>query len=86
MKIRGFFAVDHPQCDVWKQKTQILIAHQKEGIDRTKKSSASSQKQYPYGLEEFAHIFGKLTTPNVMFESKKTQILTEFLDGTKKYS
>ena len=26
----------------------------------------------------------ELTTPYVMFESKKTQILIEFLDGTKK--
>ena len=25
-----------------------------------------------------------MTTPYVMFESKKTQILIEFLDGTKK--
>ena len=32
------FAVDHPLCDVGKQKTQSLIAHQKEVIDRTKKS------------------------------------------------
>ena len=68
-----------------------LIAHQKEGIDRTKKSSASSQKQYPYGLEEFAHIFGKLTTPTyVMFEWKKNQSLIahqkEGVDGTKKSS
>ena len=27
-------------CDVWKQKTQILIAHQKEDIDRTKNYSS----------------------------------------------
>ena len=32
----------------------------------------------------FELVFGKLTTPYVMFESKKTQILIEFLDGTKK--
>ena len=44
MKIRGFFAVDHPQCDVWKQKTQILIAHQKAGIDRTQKSFLAAKK------------------------------------------
>ena len=37
-----------------KQKTQILIAHQKEGIDRTKKSSAIRTKKVPYGLEDFA--------------------------------
>ena len=30
------------------------------------------------------NVFVKLTTPYVMFESKKTQILIEFLDGTKK--
>ena len=31
-----------------KQKTQIVIAHQKEGIDRTQKSTASRQKKFPY--------------------------------------
>ena len=35
-------------------------------------------------IKDFAPIFGKLTAPYVMFESKKTQILIEFLDGTKK--
>ena len=35
-----FWEVDHPLCDVLKQKTQILIAHQKEGIDLTKISTA----------------------------------------------
>ena len=38
------FAVDHPLCDVGKQKTQILIAHQKEGIDQTKKSFLAAKK------------------------------------------
>jgi hypothetical protein len=28
------------------KKTQIVIAHQKEGIDRTKKNTASSQKMF----------------------------------------
>ena len=50
-----------------------------------KKSTASRRKKVPSGLEDFAPVFGKLTTPYVMFESKKkTQILIEFLDGTKK--
>ena len=50
-----------------------------------KKSTASRQKKFPKGLEDFVHVFGKLTAPYVMFESKKkTQILIEFLDGTKK--
>ena len=57
------------------EKTQILLAHQKEGIDRTKKSSAIRTKKVPYGLEDFAPIFGKLTTPSVMFLKQKTQIL-----------
>ena len=48
------------------------------------KSTASRQKKFPLGLERFVRVFGKLTTPYVMFESKKTQILIEFLDGTKK--
>ena len=41
------------------EKTQILVALQKEGIEWTKKSTASSQKKFG---EDFAHIFGKLTT------------------------
>jgi hypothetical protein len=39
-----FFAVDHHLCDVWKQKTQILIAHPKEDIDRTQKSFLAAKK------------------------------------------
>ena len=53
-----------------------------------KKSPASRQKKFPKGLEDFAPIFGKLTTPYVMFESKKTQILIahqkEGIDRTQK--
>ena len=65
------FAVDHPLCDVWKQKkTQILIAHQKEEIDRTQKNPAIRQKKFPHGLEHFLRVFGKLTTLYVMFEIK----------------
>ena len=41
-----FWEVDHPLCDVWKQKTQILIAHQKEDIERTQKSTATRQKKF----------------------------------------
>ena len=37
----------------------------------SKKSPASRQKKFPLGLEDLAPIFGKLTTPYVMFESKK---------------
>ena len=33
-------AVEHPLCDVWMEKTQILIAHQKKGVDLDKKSTA----------------------------------------------
>ena len=72
----------------WKQETQILIAHQKEGLDRTQKSTTSRQKKFLYGLESFVHVFGKLTTPYVMFEWKNKQILIthqkEGVDGTKK--
>ena len=35
-----------------------------------KKSTASRQKKFPLGLEDFAPIFGKLTTLYVMFEIK----------------
>ena len=37
-----FLVVDHPY--IYKKKTQILIAHQKEGVDGTKKSTASCQR------------------------------------------
>ena len=40
------------------EKTQILIAHQKEGIDRTQKSTAIWQKKFPYGLEHFVRVLG----------------------------
>ena len=74
----------------WKQKTQILIAHQKEDIDRTKKSTAIRQKKYSYGLERFVRVFGKLTTPSGMFLKQKTQILIahqkEDIDRTQKSS
>ena len=47
------------------KKTQILIAHQKEGIDQTKKNFLAGKKSC---LEDFARINGKLTAPSVMFE------------------
>ena len=40
-----------------------------------KKSTPSSQKKFGQRLEDFAHIFGKLTTPYGMFEWQKTHIL-----------
>ena len=49
-----------------------------------KKSTASRQKKFPKGLEDFVHVFGKLTAPYVMFESKKTQILNWILRWHKK--
>ena len=55
------------KCDVWKQKTQILIAHQKEGIDRTKKVRLETRG--------FCTYFLLLTTPSVMFEWKKLEFL-----------
>ena len=61
----------------------ILRWHEKSPASRQKKFP-SRQKKFPKGLEDFAPIFGKLTAPYVMFESKKIQILIEFLDGTKK--
>ena len=57
------------------KKTQILI----EFLDGTKKVQLdakkkfpSQQKKFPKGLEDFAPIFGKLTAPYVMFESKNS--------------
>ena len=39
-----FWEVEHPLCDVFKAKTQILTAHQKEDIDRTQKSFLVGKK------------------------------------------
>ena len=57
------------------KKPQILI----EFLDQTQKSPASRQKKFPSrqkkfpkGLDDFAPIFGKLTAPYVMFESKNS--------------
>ena len=62
------------------QKTQILIAYQKERIDRTKKVRLETRG--------FRAYFLLLATPYVMFECKKTQILIahqkERIDRTKK--
>ena len=62
-----------------------------EFLDQTQKSPASWQKKFPscqkkvtLSLEDFAPIFGKLNTPYLMFESKKTQIPIEILDWTQK--
>ena len=63
-----FWEVDHPLCDVCNQKKLKLILI--EFLDRTKKSTASRQKKFPWGLEHFVRVFGKLTTPYVMFEIK----------------
>ena len=60
-----------------------------EGKNRPdKKSTPSSQKKFGNRLEDFVHIFGKLTTPYGMFEWQKTQILIahqkQTIDRTKK--
>ena len=49
------------------KKTQILIAHQKENLDRTKKVPLAAKK-IGWRLEDFVHIFGKLTNPYGMYE------------------
>ena len=71
-----------------KKKTQSNIAHQKEEIDPTQKSTAFRQKKFGQGLEHFARVFGKLTTPSGMFLKQKTQILIahqkEEIDRTQK--
>ena len=82
------FPVDHPLWDVWKQKKKLkfLLLIRKKKY-RTPKKSTYLAKKVRLGFRGFAPVFGKLTTPYVMFESKKkkkTQILLEFLDGTKK--
>ena len=58
-----FLEVDHPLCNVWKQKFQILIAHQKEGIDQTQKSMAGRHKKFEEGLEDFVRVFFAVDHP-----------------------
>ena len=55
------------------KKSQILIAHQKKGLEWTQKCFLAGKK-YPQGLKDFARVFGKLTVPYGMFENKKSQI------------
>ena len=49
------------------KKTQILFAHQKEGIDRTQKSFLAAKKSF-LGFRGFRTVFLLLVTPYVMFE------------------
>ena len=55
---------------MFESKKNSNIAHQKEEIDQTQKNPAIRQKKFPYGLEHFVRVFGKLTTLYVMFEIK----------------
>ena len=63
------------------------LKRQKKFPSRQKKLP-SRQKKYPYGLEDFVRVFGKLTTPSVIFIKQKTQILIahqkEGVDRTQK--
>ena len=70
-----FLLLTTPYVMFESKKTQILIAHQKEGIDRTQKSTAIRQKKFGQGLEHFVRVFGKLTTPSVMFLKQKLKFL-----------
>ena len=55
--VRVFGKLTTPSGMFLKQKTQILIAHQKEEIDRTQKSTAIRQKKFGQGLEDFVRDF-----------------------------
>ena len=57
------------------KELKFLLLVRRQGIDQTQKSTASRQKKYSQGLEDFVRVFGKLTTPSVMFESKKLKFL-----------
>ena len=78
-----------PPCDVWKQKTQILNAHQKVRNRLDQKKFPSRQKKGPLGFRGFRTCFLLLTTPYVMFESKKPKFLLlirrKELIGPKKF-
>ena len=52
------------------KKTQILIAHQKERMNRTKKVRLAAKK-IRLVFRGFRTIFLLLTTPYMMFEMKK---------------
>merc|ERR1712051_528583 len=85
-----FWEVDHPLCDVFflKKLKFLLLIRRKKYVDRTQKITAIRQKKFPYGLEHFVGVFGKLTTPSGMFSKQKTQILIahrkESIDRTQK--
>ena len=80
-KAEGWFCILH-----WKKTPQILIADQKEKIDRTQKSPAIQQKKFGKGLEDFVRDFCCWPPPMWCLKAKKTQIPIEFLDRTPKKS
>ena len=69
------------------KKTQILIAHQKQTIDRTKKVPLAAKKNSARD-KRILHTFFAVDHPNGTFRWKKTQILIahqkERIDRTKK--
>ena len=89
----NFWEVDHPLCDVWKQKTQILIAHQKEGIDQTKKSFLVGKKSFldparkvQLGFRGFHTWFWEVDHPLCDVWKQKTQTgKKSFLVGKKSF-
>merc|ERR1712208_179949 len=85
-----FWEVDHPLWDVFKAKNSNSYCSSEGRYRSNPKKFPSRQKKYSYGLERFAPIFGKLTTPSVMFLKQKTQILIahqkEDIDRTQKSS
>ena len=70
-----------------KQKTQILIAHQKEDIGRTKKSSLVGKKSFLW-FRAFRTCFWEVDHPLCDVFKAKTKILTsnqkEDVDQTQK--
>ena len=69
------------------QKTQILIAHQKQGIDWTKKVQIAAKKSSARD-KRILHTFFAVDHPNGTFRWKKTQIFIAYqeqsIDRTKK--
>ena len=67
------FAVDHPLWDVWNQKkNQFLI----ECLDRTHKSTASRQKKYSEGIEDFEDDFLGWPRRRRSKKKKKNKVFT----------
>ena len=66
-----------------RQQNTFFLCTLLSSLDHLKKSFLVGEKVSTW-FREFRTCFWKVDHPYVVFENKKTQILIEFLDGTKK--